>query len=212
MLRIRNAADFCGVHPNTLRKWDVQSSITKGKHRLYSKQELCRVMHRKYVKPGEQYDLGKDTDGTEIEREKYIYCRVSSNSQKDDLKRQIQCMSEQYPGFSVLSDIASGINFKRRSLQSLLERVICGTVEKIVVSHRDRLARFGFELIELICKSNGCELLVHNEVDVTPGERVVQDVLNILHVYNCRIQGSRKYKSKKKEDLKGKDRGGEGED
>ena len=121
-------------------------------------------------------------------------------------------MSEQYPGFSVLSDIASGINFKRRSLQSLLEKVMWGTVEKSVVSHRKRLARFGFELIEFICKSNGCELLVHNEVDVTPGERVVQDVLNILHVYNCRMQGARKYKSKKKEDPDGKDRGGEGKD
>lgn len=87
-----------------------------------------------------------------------------------------------------------------------------GTVEKSVVSHRKRLARFGFELIEFICKSNGCELLVHNEVDVTPGERVVQDVFNILRVYNCRIQGARKYKSKKKEDPDGKDRGGEGKD
>jgi len=114
-------------------------------------------MHRKYVKPGKKYDLGKFSEDKSQSRECYIYCRVSSVSQRDDLKRQVQCMSEQYPGFSVLSDIASGINFKRRSLQSLLEKVMRGTVEKIVVSHRDRLARFGFELIEFICKSNGCE-------------------------------------------------------
>jgi len=113
-------------------------------------------MHRKYVKPGKKYDLGKFSEDKSQSRECYIYCRVSSVSQRDDLKRQVQCMSEQYPGFSVLSDIASGINFKRRSLQSLLEKVMRGTVEKIVVSHRDRLARFGFELIEFICKSNGC--------------------------------------------------------
>lgn len=165
-------------------------------------------MHKKYIKPGPKYDIRDDIGDRTEPRKKIVYCRVSSASQKDGRKRQIQCMSEQFPGYSVLSDVASGINFRRRSLQSVLETVMRGTVSTIVVSHSDRLARFGFELIELICKFNGCELVVHNEVEATPGERVVQDVLNILQVYNCRIQGARKYKQKKKEEGTGKERGG----
>lgn len=93
MLRIGDAAEFCGVHPNTLRSWNVQSSTTRGKHRLYTERELCEVMHRKYVKPGKKYDLGKFSDDKSEPRRSFIYCRVSSASQKDDLKRQIQCMS-----------------------------------------------------------------------------------------------------------------------
>ena len=81
MLRIRDAAEFCGVHPNTLRSWNVQCSVTKGKHRLYTERDLYKVMHRKYVKSGSKYDLDNDTDDLPKTRGKFIYCRVSSSSQ-----------------------------------------------------------------------------------------------------------------------------------
>ena len=180
----KEAAKIIGVSVQTLRAWDKAGAIptkrTSGNTRLY------------------------DVAAYKTERAKEIkticYCRVSSTKQKEDLKRQVEYVTSKYPETEVISDVGSGINFKRKGLRGILERAMCGEQLEIVVAYRDRLARFGYELIEGIISRNGGRIVVLNEVSHSPGEELTQDLLTILHVFSCRLCGLRKYKDKIKEE------------
>lgn len=95
----------------------------------------------------------------------YIYARVSSDKQRGDLERQINDLKEAYPDHQIIKDIASGVNFKRKGMQTLLERVLAGMVSEVVVMHRDRLARIGCDLLEFIFATFGTKLVVHSKDD-----------------------------------------------
>ena len=123
-----------------------------------------------------------------------VYCRVSSAKQKDDLRRQKAAMSAAYPGHLVISDVGSGLNFNRPNLRALLERSMRGEVAEVVVSHRDRLARFATELIEWILRLHGTRLVVQHQVLETPESELVADLLAIVTVFACRSHGRRRYK------------------
>ena len=128
------------------------------------------------------------------------YSRVSSRKQRDDLERQKEYIKNFVPneqsGLQVLeySDIASGINFRRKSLLQVLGLVQKGSVSTIVVASKDRLARFGFELIEWICNEHGTEIVVLDSECKTREEEFSDDILSILQVYCCRWNGKRRYK------------------
>jgi putative resolvase len=126
---------------------------------------------------------------------------VSSKKQLDDLERQINSMVNQFPDHELIKDCGSGINFKRKGLQTLLEQTMSGDVEEIVVAHKDRLCRFGFELIESICNFYGTKLIVldHEEHRSTEQE-LSEDILSIVTVFACKQMGRRKYTTKNKED------------
>ncbi|SDY21178.1 Predicted site-specific integrase-resolvase [Allochromatium warmingii] len=132
-----------------------------------------------------------------MERRIVCYCRVSSPSQRDDLQRQISYLSERYPEAEVIKDVGSALNYKRKGLKSILGRILRGEKLKIVVAHRDRLARFGFELIEWIVNELGSELVVLNDTLKEPEQELTEDLLTIIHVFSCRLYGLRDYKSKK---------------
>ncbi|OQY53441.1 MAG: hypothetical protein B6247_15185 [Candidatus Parabeggiatoa sp. nov. 2] len=134
--------------------------------------------------------LGQQKQSTTI-----CYCRVSSPKQRDDLKRQVQFMREQYPGAEIVKDVGSGLNYKRRGLKSLLERAMRGEQLQIVVAHRDRLARFGFELIEWIVQKNGGKILVLKQTNLSPEQELTNEGRCILHVFSCRMHGLRNYKT-----------------
>lgn len=138
--------------------------------------------------------------GKSAEPATVCYCRVSSAKQKDDLARQVVYMRSQFPHAEIVQDVGSGLNFKRKGLLSLLERLSRGTKLTLVVAHRDRLARFGFELVEYLVKQNGGEILVLDKTDHSPQRELVDDLLSIITVFSCRVQGLRRYHSEVKED------------
>jgi len=141
-----------------------------------------------------------DLDSLESERRKFIYARVSSRNQKDDLNSQLEHLKTRYPNHELIEDVGSGLNFKRKGFNALLDLVLSGHVSEIVVAHKDRLCRFGFELIESIAKKFNCRIVVLDESQLSPQAEFVNDLLSIIHVFSCRVSGFRKYSRQIKED------------
>ena len=164
------------VHPNTLRKWANEGKI-------------------KHIKnPADQrlYDVDSFVKGG-VEGRRVLYCRVSSKKQKDDLVGQVREMRGRYPNHEVIEDFGSGLNFKRKGFSALLDAILLGNVSEVVVAHKDRLARFGFELIEQVASKNGCRIVVLDNASLSPQEELVRDLLSIIHVFSCRLYGLRRY-------------------
>ena len=184
---VEQAAELSGFHPNTIRRWADDGTIpsyrTKGGHR--------RVCIDDYI---------KSPNAPSEERVTICYCRVSSPKQRDDLTRQVEYMRERYPDAEIVKDIGSGINFERKGLRSILERAMRGAVVTLVVAYRDRIARFGSQLIEFVLQQSGGQLVVLNEVSLSPEQELTTDLLTILHVFSCRLHGLRKYKTQIQED------------
>lgn len=176
-----------GVTTKTLNNWDKTGKINTIRSpsgiRLYSLKDIQNILG--CTSPIEP-------------RKKIAYCRVSSQKQKDDLERQKDFFKHDFPDHLVVEDIASGINWKRKGLKTILEQSMSGDIEEVVVAHRDRLCRFGFELIEWILESNGVKLTVlDRENSKSPDEELTDDILSIVHVYSCRRMGQRRYKVSK---------------
>lgn len=131
------------------------------------------------------------------QKQKIAYCRVSSSKQMDDLERQQSFFRQQFPDHQLVTDVASGINWKRKGLRSILERAMQGHLSEVVVAHRDRLCRFSFELLEWIFSSNGVKLVVLDKEESQSTEyELANDILSIVHVYSCRQMGRRRYHNK----------------
>jgi predicted site-specific integrase-resolvase len=181
----KDATKLYGVSPITLRRWADDNKIkfkrTINGHRVYDVTEFATHKATEHTKP-------QDTS-----RENYIYIRVSSAKQKDDLERQKEYMESKYPGCNVIKDIASGLNFKRKGLIRLLELCKDGKVDKVMVSSKDRLCRFGFDLLEWMFRQYDVELVVLDKTDKSPEQEFTEDILSILQVFACRWNGKRKY-------------------
>ena len=129
------------------------------------------------------------------------YCRVSSSHQREDLKRQIEFLSREYPTYEIVSDVGSGLNWSRKGLRTILERALKGDVKTIVVTYKDRLCRFGFELIEFILEKSNTKLLVHNslksnqstqaEKSQTETNELSEDLLSVITTFVARNNGKR---------------------
>ena len=129
------------------------------------------------------------------------YCRVSSNGQKADLQRQVEHMQQKYPGWTVYTDIGSGLNWKRKGLRTVLRRCLLGEVGKVAVAHKDRLARFGYDILEYILGQCGVELLCnYEETHRSRESELVDDILSIVTVFSARIHCGRHYNSNPKSD------------
>jgi len=172
----RVASNKLGVHPNTLRKWEEEGHIkairTPGGKRMY--------------------DLSSFNQGAS----RIIYARVSSSGQKEELQNQIKYLRDRYPEYELIQDIGSGLNFKRKGFNSILERIMSGDVSEVVVAHKDRLCRFGFDLLSSVAEKFNTKLVVLSESSLSPQEELVKDLISIIHVFSCRIYGLRKYTSK----------------
>ncbi len=179
-LSTKKACEVLGVRPGTLRAWDKAGKIktirTPGNTRLYDISSLV-------------------TSGCRI-----IYARVSSRGQQDELESQIAYLRNRYPNHELIQDIGSGLNFKRKGFNALLERIVSGDVSEVVVTRKDRLCRFGFELIESIAKKFNCQIMVLDNAALSPQSEMVKDLLSIVHVFSRRMYGLRKYSRKIKED------------
>jgi excisionase family DNA binding protein len=188
----REAKKVLGVKESTLRRWVDQglfpSIKTPAGHRLYNVQQYLQSRH--FGGGGENETIAK----TE-ERQKICYCRFSSQGQKNDLQRQISYMQEKFPDHKIITDIGSGINFRRKGLRTILELSSKGAVSQVVVAYRDRLCRFAFELLEWIFHLHEVKLVVLNqEMDSSGNNELAEDLLAIINVFNCRVNGKRKYK------------------
>ena len=179
----KNACEHFGIHANTLRKWADEGKIAH--IRSPSGQRLYDVS-----------SVGKKIDT----RTKICYARVSSASQKEDLERQVLFLKQKYPDYEVVTDVGSGLNFKRKGFRRVLESVLSNSVSEIVVAHRDRLCRFGFELVQWICDKSNTKLVVLEQTSLSPTEELTKDLLSIIHVFSCRLYGLRKYSSSIKKD------------
>ena len=178
----REAKKILQVSEDTLRRWAdgnlVPSIRTPGGQRLY---DIREYVNKKCPE--------------ETIKEKICYCRVSSQGQKEDLQKQVQYMQEHFPEHRIIQDIGSGINFKRKGLRTILERSCQGLVSEVVVAYRDRLCRFAFELVEWFFQLNKVKLVVLNQsLDASEQSELAEDLLAIINVFNCRINGKRKYK------------------
>lgn len=191
MLNITEASEFLGVAKNTLRRWEdegrIKSHRTTGNHRRYDKQELLKL------KSFNKISKGRLTIG---------YCRVSSSDQKEDLSRQINtvgnyCAARGYQ-FRIISDLGSGLNYKKKGLKELIEMICSNEVERVVINYKDRLVRFGYEMLEQICQIHSVQIEVINHTeDKSYEEELVEDVLSVITVFSSKLYGSRSRKAKK---------------
>ena len=120
-------------------------------------------------------------------------------------------MRERYPGAEIVRDVGGGLNWKRKGLVALLERLHQGDKLRIVVAHRDRLVRFGFEVIQWMAERNGGELVVLDNRGHSPQQELTQDILAILHTFSCRLPGLRRYRQAIQADSSLSDRQTEGD-
>ena len=180
-----------GKSIQTLRLWDAENKlkphhISDGGHRYYSEQQIYQVTQQA-IKKKPRKSIG--------------YCRVSSNKQKDDLERQIENVKTYMiaKGYTsdTITDIGSGINYNKKGLNSLINMITNYEVDKIVIMYKDRLLRFGFELIENLCSKYGTEIEIIDQTEKTGEQELVEDLVQIVTVFSCRLQGKRANKAKK---------------
>ncbi|WP_420869412.1 IS607 family transposase [Cupriavidus necator] len=187
------ACALLGIHPATLRRWEAAGKVvadrTPGGHRRYDLQSLMALS-------------GKSVAEAELSRVTVAYARVSSHDQKDDLERQCHvleafCAAKGW-SFEVIRDLGSGMNYDKKGLKQLLMRVCSGQVDRLVLTHKDRLLRFGAELVFSLCEQFGTEVVIINaKGDTTYEEDLASDVLEIITVFSARLYGSRSHKNRK---------------
>ena len=196
----KKASEILGVHQRTLYQWDekgwIETTRTPGGKRLYNVEKYLK--ERKCEEKNVCNELNELDDKTKL---KICYVRVSSSSQKDDMERQKKMMIAKYPKHIIIEDIGSGLNLNKRGIKKIIKLAIAGKIKELVVAYRDRLTRFGYELIEeLIEEYSGGKIIVINEKNkIEPEEEIVKDIMSILNVYVAKINGLRKYNKKYKE-------------
>ncbi|MFT3805217.1 MAG: IS607 family transposase [Burkholderiaceae bacterium] len=188
---IGEAAAALGVSITTLRRWEASGRLlaehTAGGHRRYDLAKLRPEMFRA---------------AAEASRRTVAYARVSSHDQKDDLERQKQVLelycARQGWTFEVVADLGSGMNYNKKGLRRLLDAIIDGQVGRLVITHKDRLLRFGAELVFALREAKNVEVVILNQGEETSFEEdLAEDVLEIITVFSARLYGSRSRKNQK---------------
>jgi predicted site-specific integrase-resolvase len=186
----KTVTQLLGVTAQTLRNWDKEGKLkptyTKSNgYRYYSEESILSYTQERKTKKNLNV-IG--------------YARVSSKKQLDDLERQVEniktYLSNKYETFEIITDIGSGINYNKPGLLKLIEKINKKEVDLIVVLYKDRLLRFGFELVEHFANLNNVKIEILDKIDKTEDEELVEDLVQIITVFSCKIQGKRKGKTK----------------
>ena len=186
----KKVTEILGVTAQTLRNWDKEgklkpSYVKSNGYRYYSEESILSYTQERKTKKNLNV-VG--------------YARVSSKKQSDDLERQINNLntyiSSKYDSFDIITDIGSGINYNKPGLKKLIEKINKKEVDLIIVLYKDRLLRFGFELVEYFAELNNVKIEVLNKIDKNQDEELVEDLVQIITVFSCKIQGKRKTKTK----------------
>ena len=184
-LSIGQAANLLGVSVSTMRRWEKEGKLssdkrTFGLHRRYEKEKL--------EKNEERFSVG--------------YARVSSHDQKKDLIRQANVLESYIKNktnnYKIITDLGSGLNFKKKGLKQLINLIISKKLDKIFLTHKDRLLRFGSELVISIAKEFGTEVIILNKEEKTFEMELAGDVLEIITVFSAKLYGKRSHKNKEK--------------
>jgi len=191
LVGIGEAAKVLGVSITTLRRWEASGRLTAehtaGGHRRYDLAQLRPEMFRGEI---------------DANRRTVAYARVSSHDRKNDLERQKQVLelycARQGWTFEVISDLGSGMNCRKKGLKRLLDAIISGDVGRLVITSKDRLLRFGAELVFAVCEAKNVEVVILNQgEDAAFEEDLAKDVLEIICVFSARLYGSRSRKNQK---------------
>lgn len=190
MLSIGKFAKSLGVSIQTLRNWDKEGKlkptyVTENGYRYYSEDLLNKFRNIKNV--------------NKIKKKNILYARVSTKNQKDDLDRQVDNL-KQYAyskgySFEIITDIGSGINYKKEGLLKMINLVECGEVDRIIVLYKDRLIRFGYDLIEYICKLNDTKIEIVDNSTISKEQELTEDLIQIITVFANRLYGAKSKKT-----------------
>jgi excisionase family DNA binding protein len=192
----KEASKILGIHQRTLYQWDAKGEIetirTNGNKRLYNVKKYLATK----IKTENICDNLDDLDNNE--KLNICYVRVSTQNQKDDLERQKLLMKTKYPNYIIIEDIGSGLNLNKRGINKIIHLGIKGKINELVVAYKDRLTRFGFELIEdIITKySNGKIIILNKSETMSQEDELVKDIMAIMNVYVAKMNGLRRYKNK----------------
>ena len=187
----KTVAQLLGVTSQTLRNWDREgklkpSYVKSNGYRYYSEDSILSYTQERKTKKTLNV-IG--------------YARVSSKKQIDDLNRQIENLrtyiESKYETYEIISDVGSGINYTKPGLQKLIEKINRKEVDLIIVLYKDRLLRFGFELIEYFAALNNVKIEVLDKINKSENQELVEDLVQIVTVFSCKLQGKRKSKTKK---------------
>lgn len=197
MYTIGEFSRLINVSVKSLQRWDREGRLvpirTPSNRRMYSQKQLETLI-------GER--IGK--------RKTVLYCRVSSPSQRSDLLNQVKAMKtfanvSGYGVDEIVEEIGGGMNMKRNKLRKLISEVRQGKVETVVIGHKDRLTRFGFDLIEYMFELNGTNIVIANNETLSPPEEMVSDLMSIIDTFSCRLYGLRRYKDEIKDAISAQD-------
>lgn len=189
LIKIGKASECLGVSIQTLRRWEESGQLvadrrSQGGTRYYDELKLMKANQK------EQTDLT------------IAYARVSSHDQKKDLVRQEQLLSNYCASkgwtYEVISDLGSGMNYRKKGLKRLIDLILDKRISRLVLTHKDRLLRFGSELIFTLCEIKEVEVVIINSgAEVCFEEELTKDVLEIITVFSARLYGRRSHKNKK---------------
>ena len=186
----KKVTQILGVTAQTLRNWDKEgklkpSYVKSNGYRYYSEDSILSYTQERKTKKNINV-IG--------------YARVSSKKQSDDLERQVNnlktYLDSKYNEYEIITDIGSGINYTKPGLKKLIEKINRKEVDLIVVLYKDRLLRFGFELVEYFAELNNVKIEVLDKIDKNQDQELVEDLVQIIAVFSCKIQGKRKNKAK----------------
>jgi predicted site-specific integrase-resolvase len=191
-ISIKEASTIIGVTTTTLRRWCRDKIFqchhrTKGQHRRYDLKNVLDMVN---------------PETNETQRKTICYARVSSHDQRDDLVRQTNvlesyCRTNNYNNIETINDIGSGLNFNKKGLNKLLKMLINNQVDKLILTHKDRLLRFGSDLLINVAKHFNTETVILNNTVRTFEEQLSGDVLEIITVFSAKLYGARSHKNKK---------------
>ena len=186
----KKVTEILGVTAQTLRNWDKEgklkpSYVKSNGYRYYSEDSILSYTQERKTKKNLNV-IG--------------YARVSSKKQSDDLERQVNnlktYLDSKYTDYEIITDIGSGINYTKPGLKKLIEKINRKEVDLIVVLYKDRLLRFGFELVEYFAELNNVKIEILDKIDKNQDQELVEDLVQIITVFSCEIQGKRKTKTK----------------
>jgi len=193
------AAKLLGISVKTLQRWEREGRLvpvgrTDSNRRLYTESQI-----REFI--------GIQRAGGNEPTRLIAYCRVSSAAQKPDLLNQRKVLeafvvARGLANVEFIEEVGGGLNFRRKRFLALMNAIGQREVKTLVLAHRDRLTRFGFEWFEHYARANGCELLVLNQERLSPEQEMVQDLMTIVHGFSSRLSGLRHYRKKLDEALK----------
>lgn len=193
------AAKLLGVTVKTIQRWEREKRLipiarSKTNRRLYTLSQIHSFI-------GLQQTKGKEASRL------VAYCRVSSSAQKPDLVNQRRVLEEfivakGLANVEFIEEIGGGLNFNRKKFKILMDEIARREIKILILAHRDRLTRFGFDWFEHFAKNHGCEILVLNQERLSPEQEMVQDLMTIVHCFSSRLYGLRNYRKKLNEVLK----------